>query len=217
MGEWRMDVLAKKTIKRTAVTLFIIISCLMVYGYGILLNAVSATMAKRRSDGQALWRDFSVALSIGDTGQTENMSLHCFANSTDLINMLHKRHGRSAIAADSNIWTIVKDLPTNAPDNFVVMCTRNIDPNSLRLRLSGDEMEGEIRFSDPKDKLLKNYGILIRKNGSGYIGVHTGKPVSPGLSYRHVYQNKEFGLLPGKGNSFSVKYLTPTGEVNVEE
>jgi hypothetical protein len=202
-----MDLLIKKAVKWLTISFLIIASCAGVYGYGVLLNAVSATMAKWKSEGSVLWRDISA----------ERMDIHEIANSTDLINKLYERHRRTGLAADRNIWTVVKNLPADAPGNFIVLCTRNIDPKSLKLRLTEDEMEREIRFSDTKDRILKNYGIVIRKDGSGYIAVCANKSVSSGLSYRCVYENKSFDLLSGKDRPFTVQYLTPTGEVTIEE
>ena len=105
---------------------------------------------------------------------------------------------------DNNMWMVVKNIPTNAPDNIIVLATRNVEPSSLPIQLSAQKETRRILYHN--DSLLKNIIILIRKDGTVWTGRH-----SP--CYEEVCGSVPFDLTTNLVNGLPVKYLTPTGEV----
>ena len=115
----------------------------------------------------------------------------------------------ATITDENNFWTVVKNLPSNAPNHVVVMATRNIDPESLRSRLTEVDMNKSIRFVHEKQKgLLRDWAIFIRKDGSSVAVLHSA--ITP---LKYIYRNSSFDLTTNLVNGLPVKYLTPTGEV----
>lgn len=113
------------------------------------------------------------------------------------------------ITDENNFWMIVKNLPSNAPSQVVVLATRNIAPESLRSRLTEVDMNKAIRFVSEKQKgVLRDWAILIRKDGSSVAILHDAI-----VPLRYIYRNSPFDLTTNLVNGRPVKYLTPTGEV----
>lgn len=126
---------------------------------------------------------------------------------------------------DASIWTVIKNMPENPPDNLVVLATRNIDPSSLRVRPSG-EMYKHIRFDErfePPENMpiLRKYAALITANGCGAI-ISVVPPTSKKVkattyncdyTQTTAYYGKEafFDLTTNLVNGVQVKYLTPDG------
>ena len=113
------------------------------------------------------------------------------------------------ITDKNNIWTVVKNLSSNAPNHVVVLATRNIDSSSLRSRLTEGDMSKPMRFVPEKQKgLLRDWAILVRKDGSSVAVLHAAT-----VSLKYIYRNSPFDLTTNLVNGQPVKYLTPTGEV----
>ena len=116
---------------------------------------------------------------------------------------------------DANIWTVVKNLPENPPHNLIVLATRNIDPSSLRTRLTEADMHRHIQFNEQFESpqnlpVLKKHAVLIRADGSSCI-VQKGR--SNETTYEHIYRGIPFYLPTNPVNGLQVKYLTSDGEV----
>jgi len=110
------------------------------------------------------------------------------------------------------MWAIVKNLPSNAPNNFIVLATRNVDPKSLRSRLTEDQMDGKLDFlPQEKNGLLRKYFIIIRRDGSYFISKCDRTP--RGIPFRDLYGNRPFDLTTNLLDGLPVKHLTPDGEV----
>lgn len=184
---------------------------LWVRAWGEFLNAVSATLASRRSNGQEIVRYLDDSQNPllqwpSDNGVTN------FRSSTDLINAINEAQGKPHVAPDQNMWTIVKNLPSNAPNNFIVLATRNVDPKFLRSRLTEDQMDDKLDFL-PKEKngLLRKHFIIIRRDGSAFIS--KCEKTYRGAPFRDLYGNRPFDLTTNLLDGLPVKYLTPDGEV----
>lgn len=122
---------------------------------------------------------------------------------------------------DASIWTVIKNLPENPPENLVVLATRNIDPSSLRTRLTEGDAEKQIRidehFAPPENlPILKKAAVVIYANG-GRLIIGT----APGNDHtcRRVYwrylakEPAPFDLTTNLVSDQQVKYLTTDGEV----
>ena len=123
---------------------------------------------------------------------------------------LRKSH---MLSSDDNMWTVIKNLPAGAPDNVIVLATRNIDPLTLRINLTESEMDNRISFlPEDSERSLKRVGIVFRKDGSSYT-VSKGTRNDLFATYRQIYVNQPFDLTSNLVSGFPVKYLTPKGEV----
>lgn len=112
----------------------------------------------------------------------------------------------------NNYWIVIKNIPADAPGNVIVLATRNIDPKSLRIRITKNDMTKTIQFAAEKSEdSLKNWAVLIRKDGKTVVLPRTRKQ-SRRESYGFIYK-KSFDLTTNLVNGMPVKYLTPTGEV----
>lgn len=126
---------------------------------------------------------------------------------------------------DPNIWTIIKNLPDNPPDNLIVLATRNIDASSLRTRLTVEDLDKCIRIDEhyvPPENIpiLKTAAVVINATGSRCI-IST----NPGYhqKFRRIYldwkpwkpseEPEPFDLTTNLVNGLEVKYLTTDGEV----
>lgn len=118
---------------------------------------------------------------------------------------------------DTEVWTVVKNIPDDPPSNLIVLATRNVDTSSLRTKLTDEDMQKHIRFKEKKDDLwiLNQAAVLIRSDGTA-----TAVPVVPPTSrrkntatYRYIYRSQPFDLTANSVNGLQVKYLTPDGEV----
>lgn len=113
------------------------------------------------------------------------------------------------ITDENNFWMVMKNLSSNAPNQVVVLATRNIDPKSLRSRLTNDDMDKSIRFVPEKQKgILRDWAIIVRKDGSSIAFLRAAT-----VPLRYIYRNSPFDLTTNLVNGMPVKYLTPTGEV----
>lgn len=122
-------------------------------------------------------------------------------------------YGRPLFSEKNMPWIIVKNLPENTPDNFIVMATANVNPASLRTRLTEEDMSRQIGIAkNHHERVLREHIYLIRKNGET---VELQKSLSPQakFTYREVYNNTPFDLTTNLVNGLPLKYLTPTGEV----
>jgi len=122
-------------------------------------------------------------------------------------------YGRQCFSEKNMPWIIVKNLPEDAPDNFIVMATANVTPASLRTRLSEEDMNKRVEIvRNPPMRVLRERICLVRKDGKV---VELWKDRSPQVkyTYREICDNMPFDLTTNLVNGLSVKYLTPTGEV----
>ena len=108
---------------------------------------------------EALWPTSSLGMS--------------YTNSTDYFNELAERLGvcsnylskvysigsevakvsspqMTGLNAENNLWTVVNNLPSNAPANVIVLATRNVDPSSLRTKLEHADMDKRITGTSGK-------------------------------------------------------------------
>ena len=196
-------------------TVFIVVFALgfilvLLHGYGSYLNAMSATIALRRSEGLEILRKIEQSHGAGPLWPSD-LSKHLdFTNSTDFINILNMP-SRGALTPASNIWMVVKNLPTDAPPNFIVLATRNVDPSFLRSRLSEHDMDKPILFTKNAEQgLLKEYAIFIRRDGSAFVS-----KCSRMVSCRLVYDNRTFDVSKKMQGDLSIKYLLPQSEITI--
>ena len=117
---------------------------------------------------------------------------------------------------DADIWTVIKNLPDEPPPNLIVLATRNVDPLSLRTRITVDDMNKHIRFKENKDdlRILRQAAVLIYADGMG-IAIPVEPPTSTGskgTTYKSIYRDHPFDLTTNLVNGLQVKYLTPNGE-----
>ena len=116
---------------------------------------------------------------------------------------------------DANIWVAVKNRPENPPPNLIVLATRNIDPSSLRTRLTEGDMQKRIRFDKhfvpPKNlPILKKTALFIYADGSrGGVGVNSRTYAT----YNRIYKGSPFDVTTNLASGLQVKYLTTDGEV----
>lgn len=206
------------------------IACYWCFFYGWYINAASANVSFLREEGKTIFSRIS--------GQSEPLwpfdgfSGLQFSNSTDYLNVLicsnhldYKRDLRYSyfhsaklrkmthLSSDDNMWTVVKNLPAEAPDNVIVLATRNIDPLTLRACLTGGEMDNRVSLlPEESERSLKLAGIVFRKDGSSYT---IGRRPESALfaTCRHIYVNQPFDLTSNRVSVFPVTYLTPKGEV----
>jgi len=194
-------------------TALLILAFFSIYCHGVYLNAVAATCSVYRSKGHDLLRYIEQGQSSGTLWPAETKGKTNYSSSTDFLNVLYKAQGKPRVTDDQNIWTIVKNMPTNAPDNFIVLATRNIDPRSLRLRLTEGDMARTVTFLPESGlKVLKRDAIVFRKDGTSYA---VGLPprFSWTATYRRIYRNQPFDLTTNCASGLPVSYLTPKGEV----
>ena len=129
-------------------------------------------------------------------------------HSPDYIDALSKYY-------DARIWTVIKNLPENPPDNLVVLATRNVAPSSLRTRLTESDMPKHIQFDEqfefpPNMSILKKYAVFIYANHTAQR-VRMNRPDD--YTYGRIYRGTPFDLTTNPANGLQVKYLTPDGEV----
>ena len=133
---------------------------------------------------------------------------------------------------DANIWSVIKNIPENPPDNLVVLATRNIDPSSLRTRFSDGDIHKRIRFDEQFDPLqkyptLKKYAVVIYANGNGRI-ISVAPPASrrakSSTCYRmYKYEMEYYGndasfdLTTNLVNGLQVSYFTPEGKTVIPD
>jgi len=118
---------------------------------------------------------------------------------------------------DSNIWIVAKNIPDDPPSNLIVLATRNVDPSSLRTKLTDEDLQKHIRFREENDHLmiLRKYAIVFFADGT-CTSVPVVSPTSRRgnrTTYRSIYRNQPFDLTTNSVNGMQVKYLTPDGEV----
>jgi len=118
------------------------------------------------------------------------------------------------INPSSNIWSIVKNLPTNAPGQVILVATRNIDARFLRTRMDKEDICKTVPVTFDKDKgLLCKYAIAIRKDGEWVVIKRRVSSSCQFASCGSLYGYKPFGLIAESQNTLHVTYLTPDGEV----
>jgi len=131
------------------------------------------------------------------------------------IEQILARHGQDIgskdILCDASIWTVIKNLPDNPPDTLIVMATRNIDPSSLRTRLTDDDMHKYIQFKTGKDdrRLLRRFAGVVRADGA-MIWLLPLQQIQRKNMYRYIYF-QPFDLTTNLVDGLQVKYLTPEG------
>ena len=127
--------------------------------------------------------------------------------------LVSQLYGRPFFSEKNMPWIIVKNLPEDAPDNFIVMASANVSPASLRTRLAEEDMDKRIEIAkNPQMRVLRKRIYLIRRNGQ-VIELWKGRSPQENFTYREVYDNSFFDLTTNLVNGLPVKYLTPTGEV----
>ncbi len=180
-GEIR--VLAMKLLKRCLVVvgiLCVIVSILFggAYLLGVIFNIQSATIgmacyhlrvvgisiARGLREGNAFPRDCSPGNINPPGGQSKQW--YALLNVEQMLHMYGRGESDADISRvylDPDIWTVVKNLPDNPPSNLIVLATRNVDPSSLRTKLTDEDMCKHIRFRSVKDGLwiLKSFAVLV--------------------------------------------------------
>lgn len=127
--------------------------------------------------------------------------------------LVSQLYGRPFFSEKNMPWIIVKNLPEDAPDNFIVMASANVSPTSLRTRLAEEDMDKRIEIAkNSQMRVLRERIYLIRRNGQ-VVELWKGRSPQEKFTYREVYDNSFFDLTTNLVNGLPVKYLTPTGEV----
>jgi hypothetical protein len=218
-------------------TVYVLLPC-VVYILLVIKQGRDIELGFVKNEGVRLVNIIKNNAACDDPGCFEREKMN-FANSTEYFSMLMKKQGDVAelfthsskmvrasppgtagLSSKNNIWTVVKNLPTNAPGHMVVLVSRNIDPASLRTRLGKTDMGKEISFDlEGETGLLRNYAILIRNDGNGLI-LRCGRNLfSASLrhrSYGYIYSGRPFDLSTSDIGGLRVTYMTPDGEVMPE-
>ena len=127
--------------------------------------------------------------------------------------LVSQLYGRPFFSEKNMPWIIVKNLPEDAPDNFIVMTTANVNPASLRTRLAEEDMSKRIEIAkNPQMRMLRERIYLIRKDGK-VVELWKRRSAQAKYSYREIYDNVPFDLTTNLVNGMPVKYLAPTGEI----
>ena len=107
-------------------------------------------------------------------------------------------------------WIIIKNIPKNPPNNLIVLATWNIDPSSLRTKITDKDWDKKIRFI-PKNyfSLLSNYAVLIRADSIPMLIVKNRPEL---LTYEKIYKKTPFDLTTNQNHGVLVKYLKPDGK-----
>jgi len=215
----------KRLICFASIVAVLIILGLLLAGYGAALNAVSATLSSICAEGRVIVKladRRSMPLLMNDI-----ITNCCYTTSTEFINLLNSEAEAASreltgdlsriqprICASNNIWNVVKNLPANAPNCIIVLATRNIDPQSLRIRLNHEQFDNKIGFVGNKEKgLLRDYAIVIRRDGSALILKRKWGSSWSYATYKDIYNKQMFDLTTNTVNWKQIKYLTCEGEV----
>lgn len=127
--------------------------------------------------------------------------------------LVSQLYGRQCFTEKNMPWNIIKNLPEDAPDNLIVMTTANVNPTSLRTRLSDRDMYKRIEVvQNSPVRVLRERICLVRKDGK-VVELWIGRSPQAKFTYREVYDNIPFDLTTNLVNGMPVKYLTPTGEI----
>lgn len=176
---------------------------------------------------EALWPTSSLGMS--------------YTNSTDYFNELAERLGvcsnylskvysigsevakvsspqMTGLNAENNLWTVVNNLPSNAPANVIVLATRNVDPSSLRTKLEHADMDKRITFNTEGEAgVLRHTAVIIRKDGSSLAITIRKRASRYGIdTLRYVYGDKPFDLTKNTSAEAQVSYLTPNKVIIVK-
>jgi len=220
--------------KRVFFSLLVVVTVVLcVYMYGVILNARAASVTNLRKEGRSVIDGLKSVR--GSSPSFDDVHISNFNNSTDYFNDFAKKGGSKIFMAmfeystritkdtnrhefltsENNIWTIARNVPTNAPDNFIVLMTRNVNPQSLRLKLTEDEMDHKISFLKPeKIGILNHVAILFRKDGSSYA-VNCSKRFSKYCTYRFVYNSRPYNLVTNN-SGVPIQYLLPNRQVTLD-
>jgi len=122
-------------------------------------------------------------------------------------------YGRNIFTEKNMPWIIAKNVPEDAPDNFIVLATANVNPASLRTRLTEGDMFKRLEVAQGYSmRVLHGCVFLVRKDGK-VIEFWKGRTPNAKYTYREIYDNLPFDMTTNLVNGVPVKYLTPTGEV----
>ena len=115
-----------------------------------------------------------------------------------------------------SIWIVIKNIPDDPPPNLIVLATRNIDPSSLRTKLTDEDMQKHIQFRGENGHLmiLKKYAVVFFADGT-YTSVPVVSPTSKRghrTTYRSIYRSQTFDITTNLINGLQVKYLSSDGE-----
>jgi hypothetical protein len=118
---------------------------------------------------------------------------------------------------DLSIWTVAKNIPDDPPPNLIVLATRNVDPASLRTKLTDEDMQKHIQFRGESGHLmiLRKYAIVLFADGT-CTSIPVVSPTSRRgnrTTYKFIYRNRPFDLTTNLVNGLQVKYLTPDDEI----
>ena len=207
----------KKTI---VVGIIFVVSLFSLWIFDLVEKRVERINKQNVEIARILWAGtlFAVTTFPNDSDSTEADQLAFLQKQWHLIkNDMSDRQDDSYYDkfCDENIWTVVKSRPENPPSNLIVLATRNIDPSSLRTRLTDGDMQKRIRFDQhfvPPENLptLKKVAVVIYADASrGEIG--TGMKAD--TTYNRIYKGIPFDLTTNLVNGLQVKYLTTDGEV----
>ncbi|MBP5321144.1 MAG: hypothetical protein J6334_09150 [Kiritimatiellae bacterium] len=109
------------------------------------------------------------------------------------------------LEAPENMWVFVKNIPDDADDAVIVVATRNIDRDLLRMTLSEKELDQPLPFHCEPTGILKHVTLAIHKNGViSKIRHHRRSPPT----FRHLFQHP-FAVT---NQTPPMSYLFPTGE-----
>ena len=158
------------------------------------------------TENNAFPRDDAAEVMIYQDGRTGKW--HDQLNVEQMLNRRELSTQPKEILCNANIWTVIKNLPDNPPGNLVVLATRNIDPSSLRTKLTEEDMHKHIQFKEGKDDvlLLRGFAGVVRADGRAIrLGAYRQIP------YGKIYGKKPFDLTTNLVDGRQVKYLTPEG------
>lgn len=125
----------------------------------------------------------------------------------------YQRREQSRFSEKNMPWVIVKNLPEEVPNHFIVLATANVDARSLRTRLAPESMDKliNVTFSSPI-RALRTHAFLVCKDGK-VITLNKERSSPKQYTCREVYDNIPFDLTAHGAGDGRVTYLTPGGEV----
>jgi hypothetical protein len=224
-----------KYVGRCIVVVFVIgVSCGGIGAFvGYVSNGYSATLGMARSHLQGIGKATAVGL-LANNGFPRENNLAGMSDLSRETSLWHNQLQQTITEytrisginvpecyTDANIWTVIKNLPPDPPSPLIVMATRNVDPTSLRTRVSDADMHKHIRFKEGQDDLwvLRRFAVLIRADGialSVPIMRNTEKRMTTISGTAGViYRNQTFDLTTNLSNGLSISYFTSDGKTVV--
>ena len=121
---------------------------------------------------------------------------------------------------DPNEWIFIQNMPENPPGNLIILASRNVDPTSLRTKLTHEDMHKKLRFVPYKKFPLfeRNSAVIFRANGGREIIYNRRNGAAYERVYKNIRSSSEYDATPFDATTnlttgLPVKYRMPDGTV----